>query len=356
MARTGVGYMDIARAAEALKARGEEPTVDRVRAELGTGSKSTIAPLLKRWRTEVEGGPVETGGLPRELVDALKSLYEQIQAQAEADIQTVREECEAAVGNLEQELSSLKQTLSARSGELEDMEQKLQASTEEGQSLQQQLAETRVALEKSEFQREEGAARIVELKTTVAEMKEENRQIREHFEHFQQRTAEDRQLERDQARLAADQLRHQMAGLGEQLTQANRKLTDGDAQLARAEIEIRELDTERQAAMQEASACKAQIEALESRAVEQQRLLDDKAAEVVRVSERLSISEVRNTSVVREIEFQHALTAKLEGELGSEKEKLEVLRQENRMILQEKALLQGQFNQLERSLSAAAAE
>ncbi|OES24292.1 plasmid replication region DNA-binding N-term family protein, partial [Alteromonas macleodii] len=41
MARAGVTYHDVAKAAEAIKSRHQEPTVDRVREHLGTGSKST---------------------------------------------------------------------------------------------------------------------------------------------------------------------------------------------------------------------------------------------------------------------------------------------------------------------------
>mgnify|MGYP006413176901 FL=1 len=52
MARIGVTYVDIAKAAEIIKSQNQEPTVDRVRQHLGTGSKSTIAPLLKRWRSD----------------------------------------------------------------------------------------------------------------------------------------------------------------------------------------------------------------------------------------------------------------------------------------------------------------
>ena len=48
MARTGVRYYDVAQAADALQEIGLEPTIDRVRERLGTGSKSTLAPLLKR--------------------------------------------------------------------------------------------------------------------------------------------------------------------------------------------------------------------------------------------------------------------------------------------------------------------
>lgn len=48
MARAGVTYHLVAKAAATIKTQGQEPTVDRVREYLGTGSKSTIAPLLKR--------------------------------------------------------------------------------------------------------------------------------------------------------------------------------------------------------------------------------------------------------------------------------------------------------------------
>ena len=66
MARAGVTYHDVAKAAEAIKSQRQEPTVDRVREHLGTGSKSTIAPLLKRWRSD-NGEAVDTGGLPNDL-------------------------------------------------------------------------------------------------------------------------------------------------------------------------------------------------------------------------------------------------------------------------------------------------
>ena len=352
MARTGVGYMDIAKAAEALKQRGEEPTVDRVRAELGTGSKSTIAPLLKRWRTEVDGDVVDTGGLPRELVDALKSIYERVQLLAEAEIQKVREEAEVAKENLEQELGRTKSALSARSEELEDLEQRLQASEEEGRRLQSRLAETSSALEKSEFQRDECRARIVELKTSIEEQKAENRDVREHFEHFQQRTAEDRQLERDQARLVSDQLHTQVADLSEQGRQANRKLAELGTQLEEARMLQRELEADRQALVQSESAGRGQIKALESRVSELQEQLSEHVVASERNGEELSSLRKGEASALREIEVQQVINARLEAELLSCKENVESLREDNRLILQEKAVLQGRFSQLEQSLNS----
>ena len=53
MGRAGILYSDVARVATQLVEAGNLPTVDTVRAALGgTGSKSTIAPYLKRWKAE----------------------------------------------------------------------------------------------------------------------------------------------------------------------------------------------------------------------------------------------------------------------------------------------------------------
>lgn len=54
MARYGVTFEKVADIANQLAANDINPTVDRVREKLGTGSKSTIAKHLKRWRTQAE--------------------------------------------------------------------------------------------------------------------------------------------------------------------------------------------------------------------------------------------------------------------------------------------------------------
>jgi len=50
MARAGITYQDVANAAQRVRQRGDEPTVDRVRSELGTGSRSTLGPMLRSGR------------------------------------------------------------------------------------------------------------------------------------------------------------------------------------------------------------------------------------------------------------------------------------------------------------------
>jgi len=74
MARPGILYSDVAKAAAKLVEGGMNPTVDSVREALGgTGSKSTIAPLLKRWKAEHQGEIAQAeAGLPPSLLAAVK--------------------------------------------------------------------------------------------------------------------------------------------------------------------------------------------------------------------------------------------------------------------------------------------
>ncbi|RWA45724.1 hypothetical protein AU476_39565 [Cupriavidus sp. UYMSc13B] len=51
--RPGVTYEEVVQAAEAVKAHGKPPTIERVRSHLGgTGSPSDFARLLKEWQNQ----------------------------------------------------------------------------------------------------------------------------------------------------------------------------------------------------------------------------------------------------------------------------------------------------------------
>ena len=66
MARAGILFSQVVKAATQLAAAGTNPTVDTVRAALGdTGSKGTIAPMLKQWKAQHQGETAAAGaGLP----------------------------------------------------------------------------------------------------------------------------------------------------------------------------------------------------------------------------------------------------------------------------------------------------
>jgi hypothetical protein len=98
-----VSYGEIERAARALMANGERPTVDSVRKALGRGSPNHLTESMQRfWKDQAAlnaGDPVALTRLPPELADAAVAQWEQALRLAQ---QTARREDSAARAHLQQ--------------------------------------------------------------------------------------------------------------------------------------------------------------------------------------------------------------------------------------------------------------
>ncbi|MCO1335065.1 DNA-binding protein [Microbulbifer sp. OS29] len=349
MARTGVTYLDVFEAAKAIKARGEEPTVDKVRTLLGTGSKSTIAPLLKRWKSETASN-TDVSGLPKDLVEALKGLHQRIQKGANQQIEQVQQEFGALEAELSENLTEAQETSVKQAAQIRELEQKLSSAESEKRRLKVALDESRSVLEKCKYQLEDSSARVSEQKTAIEEMKQENRDIREHFEHFQQRTATDRQHERDQYRSSSDQLKGQVTSLSEQLGLAERKLSDQDLLYKQGQALITELNREKQDLRQQIGVALTEASNLKLQTEKQVEMAQTRSAEISQLQGEFAQLQNDSSAKEREIQLQQLSLEKLESELVTMKDLAERLSDENRMALQEKAMLQGRFTQLESSL------
>src|SRR6266478_6237482 len=106
MARIGITYLDVDKAALQLQGQGRIPTVDRVRDLLGTGSKTTITEHLKRWKAQQADGQ---GKLPQELSALVTGLWERLQAQAEQRISEIQSSYDEQIKNLQQSLAQTQQ-------------------------------------------------------------------------------------------------------------------------------------------------------------------------------------------------------------------------------------------------------
>ena len=349
MARSGVNYIDVTKAAEAIRALGQEPTVDRVREYLGTGSKSTIAPLLKRWRSNNADG-ADTEGLPEDLVVAMKSLYERVQLLADARIEQASEEFAAQNRQIKQELVEAHNAILQFSTRQKELEEQIAQLTDFKNHQEQSLHDARVALAKAEFQRDDVLSRVADLKDVVAELRQENRTIRDHFEHFQQRTAEDRHLEREQHRQANQLLHDQLQFLKNQLASAEGRaadLNESNAQLRARAQELEQiqvtLDSELNKVRETANELKRDLKYAQSRNQKyelQTGQLTDQIA---------SLSKLK-TEQEKEIALTSQALNVAQAELKKTKEQAFLLAGENKEILQEKSVIQGQLKQLQGSL------
>lgn len=207
MARAGILYSQVAKAAAALAAAGSNPTVDTVRAALGgTGSKSTIAPMLKQWKTEHEGQAVAAStGLPADLLEAVKAVHQRLEGAAQVQVEQLRAAHEQARQEAAQQMEA--ERAGAR-----------QLRAERG-ALAAELAQAKSALGHERDERQHAAVTIAALRAEndglaqrladrAAEVKllaDQLAQTRQQFGHFQDKAAEQRQGDRQaaDARIAA---------------------------------------------------------------------------------------------------------------------------------------------------------
>lgn len=350
MARAGITYYDVSKAAEAIKIQNQEPTVDRVREHLGTGSKSTIAPLLKRWRSD-NGEVTDVSGLPNDLVEVVKALHERVQQIADQRIAQFRDEFKASNDQLRKELTEARNSIAQLTDRQQDLSTQLSRITEAKALQGKSLEEVRIKLAKAETQRDEVIARAAEWKNNATELKQENKDIRDHFEHYQQRTAEDRQQEREQFHLVNQGLKDQIQDLQRRLIQAESRgseLVDTNAQLQRQTHELEQANAMQKSTLDRQA---ANIQNLEHQ-------LNDASAknrEQQHKSEQLADNIAALASQKADADQQVAVLSQaleaIKTDLKASQNRAEVLSDENKVILQEKAVIQGQFKQLQESLS-----
>ena len=349
MARAGVTYADVLAAAEEINSHGKTPTVDRVREHLGTGSKSTIAPLLKQWR-HAHTNKVQIGGLPNDLVEVVKSLYERVQREADSRIGIAKETFDSELEKLRAELKDKCNVITELSSTQKQLEAQVENLSMEKTEIKQFLEDARVSLAKSETQREDAHKRIDEMKKNEIELREESRNIRSHFEHYQQKTAESSQREREHFLSTEQQLRAQIEGLNGQCIKAEdqvsklQALNEGlilerdqskDSQLtlqldiAKKDEQLSNLTQELQTAENERRAIKQQYECLQ---------------------EEKNVLNKEHTATTTQLVTSEESLKNVLIELALVKEKVDSMQDQNILLIEEKAVIQGQFKQLQNSL------
>lgn len=346
MARPGVTYYDISRAAEAVKARGSEPTIDRVREQLGTGSKSTIAPLLKQWRNNAELNIEESdSGLPSDLISAVKSLRDRVQQASEEAVERAKQDYQSRVQTLERTLADTQKELSEALGRERTLKQQITDLEANSRKLNGELngLESRFAVTESE--RDALQTRVQELKETVSELKDDNRAVRDHFEHYQQRTAEDRQLERDQFQSQLRQLQSQVEGLTKQLTHSQKEKEDYRSRYESAQRHAEKVAYENQGLRHKLESCGTRIKELEAEC-------GTKNKEIIEFDRNISLLMAQVQGLKEQLARKSVTLESAEADLHEIREYADRLEAENKGIAEEKAVLQGRLVQLQASPGA----
>lgn len=343
MARPGVSYHDVAQAAETLRAQGRNPTVDRVLAVLGTGSKSTLAPLLKQWKAQPGRGTEIAAGLPEAVVSAVKDLHDQLQQRAEHTVAQAREEFQGQAADLKGQLRQAEAGIDALQADSKALQERIQGLEKENADLKGDLEQVRLEAATRGAELGEVRVRLDETQARLEEQGRDLRQVRGHFEHYQEQMAEDRQRERDQARQLQQQLEGRLQSVTEQL---NYELARNGA-LKAAQQEAEQDSAQLRQTLDQAQQAH---QAVVIEAARQAEAIKGLAAVKTTLEERIGALQLRRDALVGAKAERDAAHRLIEQQLATAREQISQLGDENKRLLQEKAHLEGQLKQLQGGL------
>ncbi|WP_397453540.1 DNA-binding protein [Pseudomonas sp. NA-150] len=246
MARGGVNKAVVQTARMALLARGDHPSIDAVRIEMGnTGSKTTIHRYLKEL-DEADSRratpPIEIGD---ELSELVSRLSQRLQEQAQETVEQARE-----VFDSQQE--ELRQTLALSQLHLADLQQKFAAQSEVLNSQNQALEHTRQTLhaEQTLTARLLQAQQDLELRVQdkdgqIRSLEEKHLHARDALEHYRNAIKEQREQEQrrhegqlQQVQMELRQAQQSAMVRQDEITQLNR---DNERLLSETRSTLREL-------------------------------------------------------------------------------------------------------------------
>ncbi|MEZ5578750.1 MAG: DNA-binding protein [Candidatus Competibacteraceae bacterium] len=282
MARSGIRYEEVQEAAETLLGRGLNPTIQRVRELLGTGSNTTISEHLKHWQQQLAESPkaVLPPAVPETVMTALESFWKIAIHQAEAAFEEQRVAAAQAVAAAEQARDAAVAGERQAQTAADDLSRQLDAVTLSARQLADQLlvaqerrAAAEIAIDAAEKRTQaaiDASAQIrAETEARVAQMETVLQQLRVDMSHqqtqAQQRIDDERQraeanetrlmhlLDQDRAEQAVErqtfaaerqEWKNREAGWRMQQEAQRRENIETRAALATAEERLRVRDTE----------------------------------------------------------------------------------------------------------------
>lgn len=223
MGRTGITYHEVANAIATIQGKQKNPTVDAIREELGTGSRTTIAKYFLEWKTKNGARNTTETGIPTELQNLIQSLWEKIQSDADRKIEAHQVEADEEIGNVKNQLSQIQHQNTLLHTDIKTLSEKHDHQTQISETLKNTL--NNLENEKAKL-----LERVSSLESHNVDHKNENDRLhlllkntQNNLVHYQQKIEEQRQeqmllieKQRNDYELKLSQYQNQMALLSQE--------------------------------------------------------------------------------------------------------------------------------------------
>ena len=226
MARGGINKAVVERARQALLARGEHPSIDAVRVELGnTGSKTTI----HRYLRELDEQPASIGRTDKPLGDQLSELVGRLAERLEEEAQaTVAEErAQLARDRLadQQRRQDAEDRIRQLAEQAEALAAHLQAEQQAHQTSRDALQQLHIEQARAQQASEDLLARLADRDAQIRSLEEKHQHARDALQHYREASKEQREQEQRRHESQVQQLQMEIRQLQQTLIVKQDELT-----------------------------------------------------------------------------------------------------------------------------------
>ena len=207
MARGGVNKALVLKARSALLARGENPSIDAVRIEMGnTGSKTTIHRYLK----ELEAAHSPAPDINEELTELVANLAERLQGQAQERIDQLCVDHAAKCATLQEALSAAQKKTEDLSEQIQQKEQTLERQATALLDLQETLLTVRSENTRLTQANSDLDSRLLDKNEQIRSLEEKHQHARDALEHYRNSIREQREHEQQRHEGQVQQLQMEL--------------------------------------------------------------------------------------------------------------------------------------------------
>ncbi|MCK5770850.1 DNA-binding protein [Algiphilus sp.] len=338
MARGGINKTLVTKAHQAVLARGENPSIDAIRIELGnTGSKSTIHRYLKELEEEASTRLDDEALLSQPIKELIARLASRLHEEAQGIVDESKSRYEHQIKELSEHCATLTQEACQRVDQHNVLERRLDETCSElsaksaaCDALDRQLSEA--------SQRDASTAALLKEKQAHLEsLEEKHRHSREALEHYRQSVKE----QRDQ-----DQRRHeqQIQQLQTEIRTLNQTISVKQGDLTQLNKDNARLISELSAARKATQDLESKLNRTDAKLEDANKRLQTQSTDLQQYADSAQRQALQMDELTQRLELAQGKVkdftvsqAKLEAELSVKNDMIERLMAENRRQYDEPA-------------------
>lgn len=241
MARGGINKALVKMAIDRLKARGEHPSIDAIRVELGnTGSKTTISRYVAELNDAAEERLSNVDTLSSALTEIIADLASQLQLEAQTTAVQAADAYETEIKRLKGSLDERQQQLALSQQQCTALELTVAQSHAESAKLKTSESELLLKIERQTQQLASQDILNQQKDAHIQSLEEKHQHARESLEHYRESVKEQREQEQRRHEHQVQQLQSEIRQLGQTISVKQTEITQLTKDSARLASELNE--------------------------------------------------------------------------------------------------------------------